>query len=96
MTYTIDFIRQMMVKDRRWLERGILAIYRKQTEYEKRVKRSYECNEVGFNAADAPLLSYLARWLLSGKSLSGKWKRLAWQRMPKYAGQLVKVINKEV
>lgn len=78
------------------LERAIVAIYDQQTATEKAVGATNEDNGIGFNGADGPKMSYYARWILSGKNLSGKHRIDAQQRIKKYAGQLVKIANKEI
>ena len=70
-------IRENMRTSRDWLERGILAIH----------------NNDGFGEIDADYLSYLARWIQSGKPLNGKHLRKARALMMKYAGQLAELAN---
>ncbi len=77
MPYTEAQIREHMRASRDWLERGILAIN----------------NNEGFSEIDADYLSYLARWIQSGKPLNGKHLRKARALMMKYAEQLVELAN---
>ena len=77
MPYTEAQIRENMRQSRHWLERGILAIN----------------NNEGFSEIDADHLSYLARWIMSGKQLNGKHLRKARALMMKYAGKLVEIAN---
>ncbi len=77
MPYTEAQIRENMRASRDWLERGILAIN----------------NNEGFSEIDADYLSYLARWIQSGKPLNGKHLRKARALMMKYAEQLVELAN---
>ena len=75
--YTEAQVRENMRINRDWLERGILAIN----------------NNDGFSDIDKDYLSYLARWIQSGKPLNGKHLRKARALMMKYAGQLVEIAN---
>ncbi len=79
MPYTEAQIREHMRASRDWLERGILAIN----------------NNEGFSEIDADYLSYLARWIQSGKPLNGKHLRKARALMMKYAGQLAELANEQ-
>lgn len=91
MTYTKDFIKEKILEDDRWLRRGILAIYSRQTEAEQARKTTIEDNGIGFNGVDAPFLSSLARQLQVRDWLSEKQSAIARRKMTKYAGQLEKI-----
>lgn len=84
-------IREMLLFDDHWLERGILAIYKQQTTTEQQVNETIELNGVGFNGCDAEFMSSLAKWLLSGRHLSARQRDVARKRMVKYSGQLEKI-----
>lgn len=85
-----------MIASQTWLERGILAIYKKQTLDEQRIGDVKYHNKVGFSGAHARSGSYYATWILSGKHLSGIHLEKARGMMQHYAGQLVKIANKEI
>ena len=91
--YTPEQIKAKLVTDQLWLERAVLAIYKRQTSAEQQSEATQLRNCVGFNAFDAQLASYLAKWLLAGRRLSGKWLERARRMMPKYAGQLADIAN---
>jgi len=91
--WTADRVRQMLETNQTWLERGVLAIYARQTWDEQEAHSTHLNNGVGFNAADASYLSYIATWLLSGKKLSGSHLENTRRRMLKYAGQLARIAN---
>jgi hypothetical protein len=93
--YTKEYIRKMIQEDNSWLERGILAVYSKQTQDEQKVKQARHRNGYGFNSADASYLSYVAEFLLSGRKLSGYNIEKARKRMLKYSGQLARIANEE-
>ena len=58
--WTKDEIKEKLANDGRWLVRGLLAIYDRQTADEKAVGATVEDNGIGFNGADAEILSSIA------------------------------------
>lgn len=86
-------IRQRLQKSNHWVERAIVAIYNHQTADEKGTETTKWHNGVGFNGPDAGYMSYLARWILSGRHLSGKHLQQGRKRVLKYAGQLTEIAN---
>lgn len=86
-------IRMKIDADQRWLERAILAIYKRQTTDEKRDEDAKHLNAMGFSASDAHYLSYCAKWLLKGNHLTRHHIDKARERMRKYVKQLVLVAN---
>jgi hypothetical protein len=73
-----------------WASRGLLAIYKYQTETEKMTDSVSVNNGVGFAGTDGEFLSSLAKQLLSRGSLSPKQMTFLHKKMPKYAKQLWK------
>lgn len=96
MTYTTEYIREKLQTDQDWLERGILAIYQRQTDEEQQVGETIEDNGIGFNGADANYFTYIAGYLQSGRHLTGDHIERSRQRMLKYSGQLERIANKSV
>ena len=99
MEYTVEMVKGKLNTDNRWLERGILAIYNYQTSNEKHRGTTIEFNGVGFNGCDGQFLSSLALWIKrsnrpEGQKLSVKQAAVASRKMQKYAGQLVRIIEK--
>ncbi len=94
-TWTAIEIKQKLETDQRWLERAIVAIYKLQTEDEKNSENTKYHNGVGFNSADAHILTYCAKWILSGKPLSGTFLEKAKKKMVKYTKQLETVAQKK-
>jgi hypothetical protein len=89
-------IRLNLLKNQRWLERGILAIDRGQTEDEHKNVKTVWDNKRGWSAADAKLGSYLARYIRNSRKqegfrLSGVWIERAKTLIVKYSGQLAKI-----
>lgn len=84
-------VRQLLLTNPRAVERAILALYHCQTLDEQHTSSTRESNGKGFNAAHADLGSYLARWLLSGRHLSGQWVGKARAIALTYCGQLARM-----
>lgn len=81
-----------------WAIRGLMRIYREQTENEKAIDRTEENNGVGFTGTDAEILSSFAKQVEkdTGKyplALSPKQMAILFKRMPKYAGQLYRLTH---
>lgn len=93
MSYTKEQVKFNIATNQAWLERAIQVIYELQTADEKNAGETKHYNNVGFNGADARTLSYYAQWINSGKHLSGKHLLKARRLMPKYAGQVLEIIN---
>jgi hypothetical protein len=81
-------VRQLLLTNPRAVERAILALYHCQTVDEQRSSATCENNGKGFSAAHAERGSYLARWLLSGRHLTGPWVDKARAIALHYCGQL--------
>lgn len=97
MPYTKDQIKTMLQTRDIAVAKGVLAIYAYQTAIEQSSETTNQDNGVGFNGADAPILSSFAKQLQQGRTLSVKQLAIARKKMLKYAGQLVKIANsKEV
>jgi len=96
-TADIEAIREKIVSDPRWVERAILALYRRQTAYEQQTLRTRDKNGRGFSKPDGHLMGSYARWLLSGKHLDEEHLKKAYAIMKKYARQLALIVwEKEV
>ena len=93
---TKSYIKEMIMNDRSWTERAVVAIYERQTADEKQDGETRHNNKVGFSGPDAYILSEFARWLVSGKHLSQKQLALAQKRIGKYAGQLLLIARTNV
>jgi len=94
--WTKEEIKKNLLISKTWLTKAIIAIYNKQTESEKYSEITSLYNKVGFSAFDAPRLSYYAKWLLSGRSLSGRHLDIARKKMLRYSKQLAKIANGEI
>lgn len=83
-----DQIKALLVSDNRAVEAGICRIYSNQTEDEKCDNTTRHTNGRGFNYRDADYGSYLAKWVLSGKHLTGKHLERARKMCVFYVRQL--------
>ena len=105
-----SFIKHKLETDDRWLVRGLLAIYAKQTEDEKMSDATKASNDVGFNAMDANILSDISKRTINAgaksaaakpdfnvfRFLSARQRDLVRKKMIKYAGQLVYLIDNKL
>ena len=76
--------------------RGMLRIYDLQTESEKVFGDTHESNGVGFSGVDGEIMSSFTEFYNKAGFLSKKQMVIARKKMLKYAGQLTKIVNKEV
>lgn len=91
--WTKDEIKDHMKNEDTWLYRGILAIYNRQTDNEQFSGETHDLNGMGFNGADAPIMSSFAEFLKKTGFLTPKQQIIARKKMMKYAGQLAEIAN---
>ena len=89
--WTPDEIRALLDRSLEAVERAVVAIYRRQTEDEKEAYETKHHNRVGFAACHAGLGTYHAKWILSGRHLSGSHVERARRMVRHYAGQLYQI-----
>lgn len=77
--------------DREWIYLGLALIADKQTLAEQDQHQSNETNGVGFTKFDADILTSFADQLKYRGSLSPKQDAILFKRMPKYAGQILRL-----
>lgn len=70
-------------------------LYYNQTHYEQGIKKTYERNEVGFNHADAPVMSRYAEAAIKGLPLTMSELHDLRRRIRKYTAQLSNYVNDE-
>lgn len=75
------------------VNRAVVALHARQTADEKATRSTRQSNGVGFNSADAGLLSYYADWIRKHGGLTGAHLERARKKVRKYAGQLVEIAN---
>lgn len=91
--WTKEEIAAKLASDDKWLIRGLLSIYSKQTEDEQNSDVTKEDNGIGFNAFDATICSDMAKQYMRTKFLSRRQLEIVRKCMKKYAGQLTKIAN---
>ena len=75
------------------VDRAMVAIYNRQTAFEK---SAHTTIGVGFSGADVRLGTYYAKWVLSGKQLTGGHLMKARNMAVKYRKQLTEIANSKV
>jgi hypothetical protein len=94
--WTKEEIKLKLVTDNRWLIKGLLAIYNKQTEDEKSSEITKHDNGVGFSACHSNILTSYAKFYNARGFLTEGQYRYARRAMQKYAGQLARIANHTV
>jgi hypothetical protein len=106
----IEFVRDKLRTDERWMLRGMYAIYQLQTEDEKRSESTRDLNGVGFSGIDGEILtSYSNQMIKRGfvqnmnkpgitiqTFLSEKQEKYVRKYMPRYARQLVRIATGKI
>lgn len=91
--YTKEDIQVMLATRDEAVVRGMIRIYEYQTQYEKSVEGTVEDNGVGFNGADAPIMSSFVKWATThNNTLTPKQMFIARKKMKKYAGQILRLM----
>ena len=93
MTISKADIERKLRTNNAWVERGILALYARQTRNEQLAGVTTDKNDVGFSASDAGVGTYIARWLRAGRPLSGKWIGIARKITLRHAQQITDIAN---
>lgn len=92
-TYTKEFIQEKLTSNPKWIERGLIVLYNRQTEDEKQSSETKWDNGKGFSGSDSKYLSYCSKWVLSGRSLSGVHLEKCGKKMRKYWKQIKEEIE---
>jgi len=89
------YIKEKLTMDPAWVRRALLALYDEQSDAEKEDPVNvHESNGMGFSPQDQEFLSSLARQALAGNvSFSQKQQGWLYTLLPKYAGQMVKIVR---
>ena len=93
MQYTKDFIREKLSTDAKWIERAVLVLFARQTDDEQAHQLTRWENGRGFNSSDSRYLTYIAKYLLGGRHLSGRHLEKVASKMPKYWRQIFEEIQ---
>jgi hypothetical protein len=79
-----------------WVEKGLVRLYERQTLEERKKSDTIENNAVGFSGFDVKMGTYLAKWVLAGKHLSGKFLEKGKKICIKYRRQLTEIANNKI
>ena len=91
--HTKQSIRELLSTDEKWIEKAIILLYSYQIESEKEEGITVEQNGKGFNYKESLVLSVYAEYLIKGNTLTEYQLELAKEKLPKYAGQILKYIQ---
>ena len=91
MTLDLNYIQFLLTTNDLAVERGILAIYNRQTADEKVVGITRHTNGRGFNGPDSRTGTYYANWIIKGNRLTGRHLINARIMIMKYSKQLLEV-----
>ncbi len=93
MKYTKEFIQEKLSTDVRWMERGCVVLFNRQTTDEKMNNMTEHLNGRGFNGTDSKYLSYVSKYILKGGRLSGSHVEKVGRKLPKYWKQIQEEIE---
>jgi hypothetical protein len=87
----LNYIQFLLTTNDRAVERGVLAIYNRQTSDEKVIGITRHTNGRGFNGPDSRVGTYYANWIIKGNRLTGRHLINARIMIMKYSKQLLEV-----
>ncbi len=93
--WTIEKITKLLQDSNAAVEKGIVAIFNRQTADEQRIEDTRYTNNIGFSGAHAKTGTYYAKWILSGRHLDGKFLQKGRTMILHYTKQLLSIANKE-
>lgn len=91
--YTKADIKALLTTNDRAVTRAIVAVYGFQTQSERSSKTTADLNGIGFNGADAEILSSFAEQIQKGRQLSERQMEIARRKIVKYSQQLANIAN---
>ena len=91
--WTIDRVRELIIVNDKAAVRAMLRIYDYQTSHEQVVDATIDNNNVGFNHGDAPKMSGIAKFYKVRGYVTPKQMFRVRKMMPKYAGQLLNLME---
>jgi hypothetical protein len=92
--WTKEKILDLLERNPKAVERAIVRIYERQTEDEKAGQNTKHLNGMGFSGAHAAQGTYYAKWVLSGRRLTGAHLEKARNIAKRYAGQLLEIAKR--
>lgn len=87
----IERVRELLKTSDNAVMRGVVAIYKRQTEEEQSYESTREENGIGFSAFDANFLSSIAKQLIAGYQLSPKQLAISRNKILRYSRQLADI-----
>lgn len=91
--WTKENMKEILAKYDDQVCKAVVKIYEYQTADEQRAGETKENNGVGFNGADAQIMSSFAEFYKKRGYLSPKQLMIARKKIMKYAAQLAKIAN---
>jgi hypothetical protein len=91
--YTKEEIKQQLSTNPKWIERGLVVLYQRQTYEEQQSGGTIVDNKMGFNGSDSRYLTYCSKWVLSGNRLNEKHLQKCGKMLPKYWKQIMDIIK---
>jgi hypothetical protein len=89
---TLAFVKTKLATDQVWAIKALVRIFQEnQTADEQVSQTTSHDNGIGFTGVDAQFLSSLAQNYLRYGRLSEKQMSFVFRKMPKYAGQVIKM-----
>ena len=93
-SWTQSEVRDLLLSSKAAQLRALVLLYSWQTDHEKQLGRTGELNGVGFNKVDSELLSSFARGYRNRGYLTPKQYDILARRIPKYAGQVFRYMQR--
>jgi hypothetical protein len=94
--WTREEVNALLDRNPRAVERGIVRLYIRQEATERSQGQTVKQNGIGFNAFWAQSGTYYARWILSGRQLSGGHLEKARKCCRVHSAQLTAYANGDV
>ncbi|MCF0126248.1 MAG: hypothetical protein HUJ68_10940 [Clostridia bacterium] len=87
----VQMFKEKLGSNKAWALRALQVIYSNQTDDEQQDAVTKHYNKIGFTGSDAEFLTSLAKQYEYKGDLSDKQMAILYRKMPKYAGQLLKM-----
>ncbi len=88
-----EIVRNVLREDKAWQVRTMLFLFERQTAQEQSSETTDLRNDVGFNSADAMILTSFAKQWNQREWLSDKQMGILGRKITKYAGQVARKIR---
>ncbi len=87
-TWTPERVKELLQADDKAVGRAMVALFERQTSDEQASESTKHHNKRGFSAFDAGAGSYFAKWVMSGRQLTGRHLDKARRVALRYVKQL--------